>query len=46
MLAILAGVLILLSALGIHSSNLDLFQLGIAALAFHFAWDYYPTRRL
>lgn len=37
MFAVLACVLCALSAFGVHPSDVDLFQLGIAALALHMA---------
>jgi hypothetical protein len=43
MFALLAALLCALSAFGVHPDSVDLFQLGIASLALHFAWDYFPA---
>ncbi len=42
MLAVLAAFLIALHAFGVHPSGVNLFELGLALWALHFAFDYMP----
>jgi hypothetical protein len=39
MFAVLACVLVALHAFGVRPEDVDLFALGIASLALHFAWS-------
>jgi hypothetical protein len=43
MLAVLAAFLIALHAFGVHASGVNLFELGLALWALHFAFDYTPS---
>jgi hypothetical protein len=45
MFAVIAAVLIFLAAVGVGADAVDLFRLGIAFLALHFAWDFRPWHR-
>jgi hypothetical protein len=45
MFAVIAAVLIFLAAVGVNADAVDLFLLGLAFLALHFAWDFSPWRR-
>lgn len=45
MFALIAAILIALAALHVSTSTVDLFVLGIAFLALHFAWDWIPEIR-
>lgn len=42
MFAVIAAVLIGLYAFGVRAHGVNLFDLGLAFWAFHFAWDYLP----
>lgn len=44
MFALIAFILLLLVALGVSADAVDLFVLGIAFIALHFAWDFRPWR--
>jgi hypothetical protein len=45
MFAVIAAVLIFLAAVGVNADAVDLFLLGLAFLALHFAWDFSPWHR-
>jgi hypothetical protein len=45
MFAAIAAVLIFLVAIGVSADAVDLFLLGLAFLALHFAWDFSPWHR-
>lgn len=45
MFALLAFVLLLLVAFGVDADAVDLFVLGLASWALHFAWDFRPWNR-
>jgi hypothetical protein len=45
MFAVIAAVLIFLAAVGVSADVVDLFLLGLAFLALHFAWDFRPWHR-
>jgi hypothetical protein len=45
MFAVIAAVLIFLAAVGVSADAVNLFYLGLAFLALHFAVDFAPWRR-
>jgi hypothetical protein len=45
MFALIAFVILLLAAVGVDAGQIDLFVLGLAFWALHFAWAFTPWRR-